>query len=79
MEQNLIPVGATWEGFGSHGEQMQIWLDHREGNTEVWMWTFCYKDGSGSIMDWGTSYQSCKDQLKYHIPSDKMGRMKRVS
>ena len=72
---NKYPIGATWEGTDiKTGRVAKIWLVKRLTNFEIWQWSWYYDDGSHSPFanDWGTSYQSCKDQLPFSC------RMKRI-
>jgi len=65
------PVGARWE-YRKNTQIFYIELFSR-GKMEVWHYGKIFNDGSGSVMDWTTSYSSAK---KNHYTS---GRFKRVN
>ena len=70
--ESNYPIGATWKCTDKYGMEGTIWLAERSNSFEVWRWSSCYSDGSGREFDWGTSYQSCKNQINVY------GRFKRV-
>jgi hypothetical protein len=70
MSDSGYTVGARWEfaaperpGLRS-GARGAVWLERRDGNLEVWMYSYCYKDGSGYHSDWAptrrTAVELCR-------------------
>lgn len=55
-------VGDTWICVNKSGSVGTVWLEKIHDGFEVWMWSFCYSDGSGRESDWTTSKSAAVDQ-----------------
>ena len=60
------PVGALWRAEGTNGI-CEVWLTRRSGGSEMWRWSFCFRDGSGMKNDWGTTKRTVIEECKMYL------------
>jgi hypothetical protein len=68
--ENII-VGSTWRAIDKYGATAEIVFSERQEKFDLWRWSF--RGGFGDLMGigegsgWGTSFQSCRDEVTDHL------------
>lgn len=75
---SVYSVGSRWEYVSPAGERGAVWL-HKRDDLEIWMYEFCFRDGSGWQRDWAPSrrkavelcslcFRKCKPRFRRTAP-----------
>lgn len=59
--KSIYPIGATWE-YSDDNMRGSVWLAEISYGHEIWRWSFCYSDGSGSKADYSYNRRSAIEE-----------------